>query len=185
MSAKITTIVAAIVSTLFIPWLVKHGINLTGDSQVALDALLVGAVVGAAHWVHDKVNPAKPAPLPPPASKAAGFVRWEGLVTVFALAVVAVGCTALGITKSLTFNEKLAAGYQADTAVITATDQLLVAGKITKADANNVEAQANNLKAALDIASQVEATDVTTGGNKLAAALTALQALTSYVATLK
>ena len=48
-------------------------------------------------------------------------------------------------------------------------------------DARNVQTQVRNVKEALDIAKATYATDETTGGNKLAAALTSLQALTTYL----
>jgi hypothetical protein len=95
------------------------------------------------------------------------------------------GCSVLGLTTPNTFNQRLATGYGAATAVITTTDALLVAGKISSKVAQNIEAQDQNLKAALDIAAQVNTTNATDGGNQLQAALTALNALSQYLTTLQ
>lgn len=92
-------------------------------------------------------------------------------------------CAALGLTKPTTFNQQLATGYGAATSVLQTADTLLKDGKISSTDAKNVETQADNLKAALDIARQTYATDQATAGNKLAATLTAIQALTQYLST--
>lgn len=81
-----------------------------------------------------------------------------------------------------TFNEKYATGVAAATAALTTTDQLLKAGKLTPRDASNIERQVDNVKEALDLAKQINATDQTTGGNKLASALTALQGISTYLA---
>jgi len=110
------------------------------------------------------------------------LVVCAGALTVHGCATVK---TALGITKPLTFNDQLATGYGAATAVLTTTDALLTAGKITPKVALSIEAQDQNLKAALDIAAQVAATNATDGGNQLQAALTAITALTSYLTTLQ
>ena len=94
-----------------------------------------------------------------------------------------VACAALGLTKPTTFNQQIATGYGAATSVLQTADTLLKAGKISSNDAANVEVQADNLKAGLDIARQTYATDQATAGNKLAATLTAIQALTQYLST--
>lgn len=107
-------------------------------------------------------------------------------MTKLAIAMVVVllsACSALGLATPTTFNQQLATGYGAVTAVLTTADTLLKDGKLSSVDARNVETQADNLKAGLDIARQVDATDTATAGSKLTATLTAIQALTSYLAT--
>lgn len=96
-------------------------------------------------------------------------------------ALVLSACQVLGLATPKTFNQQLATGYGTATVVLQTADTLLKDGKITSQDATNVEIQADNLKTALDIARQTYATDQATAGNKLAAALTALQALTTYL----
>lgn len=93
------------------------------------------------------------------------------------------GCSTLGVPTPKTFNERWLAAQTADTAVIQTDLALYNAGKITKEDAANIEAQADNVKAGLDIARTVYATDQTAGNTKLVSVLTALQALQSYLAT--
>jgi hypothetical protein len=94
-------------------------------------------------------------------------------------------CSTLGVPSASTFNEKWAAAVQADTAVVQTTTTLLAADKIKADDAKNVEAQADNVKAALDIARTTYATDQTGGTTKLQSALTALTALQTYLETKK
>lgn len=106
---------------------------------------------------------------------------FAGLGLAMVIVCTVTGCAALGLATPKTFNQQLATGYGSATVVIQTTDTLLKDGKISSQDAQNVEIQADNLKAALDIARQTYATDQATAGNKLAAALTALQALTTYL----
>lgn len=189
--SRLTTFVTAALSSVVVPWLLSKGITLSPDSQVALSALIVGAIVGLAHTVHDKVAaPASVLPSPTslpgstPGTKAKGFVRWELAVTLALMTIVG-GCAALGITHSLTFNEQLAAGYQTVTGIATSADQLHSAGKLSDKDAANVLTQDTNLREALDIAAQVHASNAKSGGDKLQAAITALNSLVSYLATYK
>jgi len=104
---------------------------------------------------------------------------------LIALCVLLTGCSSLGLATPQTFNQKLAVGYGAATAILTTTDTLLNQGKISSKVAQNIASQDQNLKAALDISAQVEVTNATDGGNQLTAALTALNALSSYLATLQ
>jgi len=89
--------------------------------------------------------------------------------------------TACSLFPAKTFNEKYATAVEAASAALSTTDQLLNAGKLTKADAVNVEKQIDNVKEALDLAKATYATDQATGGNKLAAALTTLQGISTYL----
>jgi hypothetical protein len=100
-----------------------------------------------------------------------------------AILLLLYGCSTLGLPTPTTFNQKIAVGYSSVTTVLQTTTTLLQGAVITAADAQNIEAQADNVKAALDIAQQIEATDATTANNKLTAALTALQALQAYLNT--
>lgn len=112
------------------------------------------------------------------------FKRYGVMITVSLMAsVVLCACQVLGLATPKTFNQQLATGYGTATVVLQTADTLLKDGKITSQDASNVEIQADNLKTALDIARQTYATDQATAGDKLAAALTALQALTNYLQT--
>jgi len=91
-------------------------------------------------------------------------------------------CQTLGVPSADTFNKKWLAAQSADTTVLQTDLALLQAGKISKEDAANVEAQADNVKAGLDIARTVYATDQTAGSTKLDSVVLALQALQNYLA---
>lgn len=91
------------------------------------------------------------------------------------------GCAALGLPTAKTFNEKWLAAQTADTAVLQTDLVLLNSGKISKADAANIEAQADNVKDGLDIARTLYATDQTAGSTKLDSVVLVLQALQTYV----
>lgn len=91
------------------------------------------------------------------------------------------GCTTLGIPSADTFNKKWLAAQQTDTTVLQTDMALLQAGTISKEDAANIEAQADNVKAGLDIARNLYATDQTEGSTKLDSVVLALQALQTYL----
>lgn len=100
-----------------------------------------------------------------------------GVVLVAALAA----CSALGVPTAKTFNEKWLAAQTADTTVLQTDMLLLGAGKISRDDAANIESQADNVKAGLDIARTLYATDQTAGTTKLDSVVVALQALQTYL----
>lgn len=95
--------------------------------------------------------------------------------------LIALVITACSLFPAKTFNEKYATGVSTATAALKTTDQLLNAGKLTPQDASNIEKQIDNVKEALDLAKTTYATDQSTGGNKLASALTALQGISTYL----
>jgi hypothetical protein len=92
------------------------------------------------------------------------------------------GCSTLGVPSADTFNKKWLAAQTADTAVLQMDLTLLQAEKISKEDAANVEAQADNVKSGLDIARTLYATDQTAGSTKLDSVVIALQAIQNYLA---
>lgn len=104
---------------------------------------------------------------------------------VFALLYLAAGCAQLGLPTPQTFNEKLAASYSAVTAARDTAITLLTAKKIGADDAQNVQNQADNARAGLDIARKIHATDADAGNAKLTSVQAALTALQSYLATKK
>lgn len=82
-----------------------------------------------------------------------------------------------------TFNQKMYVAYAGANTGLQVTTTLLEGKVINALDAQNVENQLVNVKAALDIARQVEATNPAGGDAKLAAALTALSAVQTYLCT--
>lgn len=116
-----------------------------------------------------------------------GFARPLMLALLLAVSVPAVvtmhGCTTLGVPTPQTFSERVAAGYVGVTTVRDSATTLLQAGSITADDARNIQAQADNVRAGLDIARTVSSVDPTAADAKLQATLQILTALDSYLRT--
>lgn len=96
--------------------------------------------------------------------------------------VLLTACAALGVPTPETFNEREAAAISSVTAARELTTSLLVAGRISPADARNVQQQADNLREGIAVASAIHATDPGAAENRLTAAITALSALNQYLA---
>lgn len=105
----------------------------------------------------------------------------QHFLIIIALALTA--CAQLGIPKPETFNERLAVGYSTVTTVRQTATTLLQAKKITADDAQNVQQQADNARAGLDIARTISKTDAKAADAKLTAVRSALTALQAYLAT--
>lgn len=103
----------------------------------------------------------------------------------FLAVVLLAGCAALGLSTPQTFNQKLLGGYSTVTEVRSDATVLVGAGKLSPDDAQNVQDQATNLRAGLDVARTVSKTDPTAAVGKLTATITALTALQAYLATKK
>lgn len=106
-------------------------------------------------------------------------LRYLWLATVLALA----GCQTLGIPQAETFNQRLAVGYVGVTTARQTALTLLQADKIGTDDAQQVQQQADNLRAGLDVARSLRASSPQAADSKLTATLAALQALDAYLKT--
>lgn len=106
------------------------------------------------------------------------------LIVTIVLAIVS-GCQSLGVPSPSSFNQKLVIAYLSITSVRESTTVLLQSKVIPVNDARNIEAQADNARAALDIAQTVYATDPAGAQTKLDTTLTAITALQAYVASKK
>lgn len=104
---------------------------------------------------------------------------WAYTLILMALA----GCQTLGIPQAETFNQRLAVGYATVTGTRQTALSLLQAGKIDAGDAQNVQNQADNARAGLDIARSLSATAPQAADSKLSAVLTGLNALDAYLKT--
>lgn len=106
------------------------------------------------------------------------------LQTYFLLyvAVLLAGCTALGLPKAQTFEEKLTAGYATATAANQSVTALLKAKKIGSEDAEHVVAQVKNAVTGLDVARTMRKSDPKAADSKLTTVRAALTALQSYLA---
>lgn len=129
------------------------------------------------------------------AEKQGGFAR-VGLVGV--LAVLA-GCAALGLPPvAKTLNERLASGYTTVTAVREATSAFIDAKvrqaqaepdaekrtailSAARADAENVQAQADKAREGLDVARSLAGIDLKSAEARLASTLIILQTLQEYL----
>lgn len=94
-------------------------------------------------------------------------------------------CAQLGLQAPETFKEKLAAGYTAVTSVRQSAVTLLDAGKLSADDGKNIQAQADNARAGLDVAAKMANTDLSAADNRVTAIRTALTAIAAYLATKK
>ena len=104
---------------------------------------------------------------------------------LFMALVLLSGCASLGLPTAKTFNERAAVAYGTVTSVRTTTLALLQAGKITAADAGNVQKQADNAREAIDLARSVADTNPGAADTKLAAAVTILNVLNTYLGSKK
>lgn len=97
------------------------------------------------------------------------------------LLVILTACTTIGVPAPQTFNERLAAAYSTVTAARDTTATLLTSGRLSAADAQNVQQQLDNARTGLDLARQVHATDPAGGDAKLDAIVVGLTALQAYL----
>jgi hypothetical protein len=134
--------------------------------------------------------------------KQGGYVRTGLLLVMLAIsgagAAVLSGCQALGLPAAKTFNERLAAGYTTVTAVREATSSW-VDGQVriaqgepdlakrtqklaaVRADAQNIQAQADTARQGLDVARGLKGVDLKNAEARLASTLRILQALQQYL----
>lgn len=80
-------------------------------------------------------------------------------------------------STKLTPNDDLQIGYGLVETIVQDTDALYSAKVITEQQAQNIEKQAANLKAALDVASAAVAANQASAGNAVATTVAALNAL--------
>ena len=96
--------------------------------------------------------------------------------------VLLAGCAALGVPPADTYNKQLAGAYTAVTAARQETLTLLQAGKITADDAQNVQNQADAIRAGLDVSAVAfKGGDSAAATTKLDSTITVLKALQSYL----
>lgn len=96
--------------------------------------------------------------------------------------VLLTACTALGVPIPQSFNEKSAVAISTVTSIRNTAGSLLISRKISAADAQNIQDQADNARAGIEIAIQIHATDPGTAENRLTAVLVGLNAISEYLA---
>jgi hypothetical protein len=90
-------------------------------------------------------------------------------------------CQSLGLQSPKTFNEKAAVAISSVTAVRQSAITLLTANKITAADAQNIQDQANNARAGIEVAVAINETDPAAAENRISAVLVGLNAISAYL----
>ncbi len=99
------------------------------------------------------------------------------------LAFVLAACANLGVQSPATFNQKVLAAHATVTAIANSASTLRAAGKLSDADRDNVVASLRSAEAGIDIATMTYKTNAQAGADKLAATITVLTALQTYLAT--
>lgn len=99
----------------------------------------------------------------------------KAITAALVASLVLVACAAQG------FNERLAGGYSTVSFARDAAGTLLDAGKVTPAEAENVQRSADDLRGGLDIARELSAHDLDTAEAKLSATLVAIAELKAFL----
>lgn len=94
---------------------------------------------------------------------------------------VLTACAALGVESPDTFNQRLAVAAASVTEVRNTATTLLVAGKISVADAQNIQQQADVAREGLNVARGLSATSIPAASTRLEVATAALRALQTYL----
>lgn len=103
---------------------------------------------------------------------------------IAALLIAAIGaCAAIGADAPQSLHEKAAAAQITVTAARSTALRLLEAGKISAADAKNVQAAADAGNTAIDMALALGKSDPAAASAKLASAVAIVQAVQTYLAT--
>lgn len=102
---------------------------------------------------------------------------------LLALLWMAAGCAQLGMPIPQTFNERIATAYASVSAIRDTATVLLQAKKISPDDAQNVQTQADNARAGIEIARKI--LDLESANAKLSSVQAGLVALQAYLATKK
>lgn len=107
------------------------------------------------------------------------------LATLLAVVCIAIlgACAQLGVQAPATFNQKAVAAHATVEGVAKTALQLRQAGKLSDQDRGNVVASLTAAEQAIDIATLTAKADPAGGTAKLDAAIAALTALQTYLAT--
>jgi hypothetical protein len=115
-----------------------------------------------------------------PAPKQGGFIQPTLLIVMLTTAML-VACA--GMPGPKTFEDSLAIGVTSVTQVRKTAEILLTAKKISKADAENVQQQADNAREAIALAIAIRTADPAAAQTKLTTAIEVLRALDRYLAS--
>lgn len=171
----------------FFTWAAQHlGTPVPTDYNLLANSIIGG--IGDLIAIYGRLKATQPAhlvtaPTMPPSPLQSGMAHPAFLVwiTCMIVAGLVMGCAALGVPTPQTFNQQEAVAITTVTTVRTTTTTLLQAGKITAADAQNVEDQADTARTGINLAAADA--DLQGATDKLAAALQILTTLQTYLAT--
>lgn len=110
-------------------------------------------------------------------------MTWLRTTLACLLAAALVACAALGQPTPQTFNQKLLVATATVTEARNTAATLLQAGKISAADAQNIQAQADVAREGLNVARGLAGTDLAAASTRLEVANAALRALQTYLLT--
>jgi hypothetical protein len=99
------------------------------------------------------------------------------------LLVLLSACSVLGVPTPQTFNEKEAMAISSVTAIRSTALSLLEANKITAADAQNIQKQADTAREAIVVAETIHQANPAGGADRLTAIIAGLTAIQTYLAT--
>jgi hypothetical protein len=102
-------------------------------------------------------------------------------LTILGLLLVLTGCASVGLPQPESFDQKLAYAYGVHTAVETSAATAVSTGALSKVDGQAILTLADQSKALLDSAKQLETVDATTAGDKLALAVSVLTQVQTYI----
>lgn len=102
-------------------------------------------------------------------------------LSMFCAALLLVGCAAFGVPTAETLPSRVAVGIIAVTEVRNQTLFLARAGKLSKEDAENLQKQADNVRAGLEVARTLFITDPAGADAKLQQTRMVLVALQQYL----
>lgn len=102
------------------------------------------------------------------------------LPLAFALVLLS-ACALLGVPTPESFSERLAVGYSSTTTVRQTALTLLQQKKLSPDDVENIQQQADNARAGLDIARTMRGVDLESADARLTATLVGLTALEAYL----
>lgn len=99
------------------------------------------------------------------------------------LLTLAVGCAQMGVPAPQTLSQRIAVTVSSVTAVRQSTTVLLTSNKISAADAQNIQAQADNVVAGALVARSLAGVDPAAADAKLQQTRAVLLALQQYLAS--
>lgn len=114
-----------------------------------------------------------------------GFMVSSVLLGLLLVTITIQGCAFLGQPTPETFRERAAVALTTVTTVRQTALTLLQAQKITPDDATSVQGGADQARAGIEVARQIEATNPQAAENRLSAAITGLTALQAYLESRK